>query len=155
MIGEVDTMDLTTQRRMAAQILKIGENRVWFDDEELDEISGAVTREDIKRLINSGTIQKKQAQGVSRARANKIRIQKEKGRRRGHGSRKGSKNSKVSSKRRWIKTIRPIRKKLKELRESEAIERSVYRKTYRMAKGGMFKSKAYLETYLKDHGMMR
>jgi large subunit ribosomal protein L19e len=140
---------------MAAQILKVGLHKVWFDEEDLDEIGGAVTREDIKRLINSGSIQKIQVTGTSRARANKIMRQKEKGRRRGHGSRKGAKHSKVSKKSRWIKTIRPVRQRLKELRDSGSIEKSVYRKTYLMAKGGVFKSKAYLESYLKEHKMMR
>jgi hypothetical protein len=35
-----------------------------------------------------------------------------------------------------------------------SINRSVYRKTYMRAKGGMFKSKGYLESYLKEHKMM-
>jgi large subunit ribosomal protein L19e len=148
-------MDLTMQKRMAAEILKSGYNRVWFDEDDLEEIAAAVTREDVKRLINRGSIQVRQVKGTSRTRANKIRRQKEKGRRRGHGSRKGSKNAKVTSKRKWIKTIRPIRTRLKELRNSGVIERSVYRKTYRMAKGGIFKSKAYLEGYLKEHKMLR
>jgi large subunit ribosomal protein L19e len=148
-------MDLSMQKRMAAEILKVGLHKVWFDEEDLEEIGGAVTREDIKRLINRGSIQKIQSIGTSRARANKIMRQKEKGRRRGHGSRKGAKHSKVSKKSRWIKTIRPIRQRLKELRDSGSIEKSVYRKTYMMAKGGVFKSKAYLESYLKEHKMMR
>jgi large subunit ribosomal protein L19e len=148
-------MDLSMQKRMAAEIFKAGRHRVWFDDEDLDEIVGAVTREDIKRLINRGSIQLKEVKGSSRSRANKIFLQKAKGRRRGYGSRKGSKNAAVSSKRKWIKTIRPIRTKLKELRNSGSIDRSVYRKTYLMAKGGMFRSKAYLESYLKEHKMMR
>jgi large subunit ribosomal protein L19e len=148
-------MDLGMQKRMAAQVLKVGIHRVWFDENDLDEISGAVTREDIKRLIIRGSIQQKQVKGSSRVRANKIKLQKDKGRRKGHGSRKGSKHSKVTSKRIWIKTIRPIRRRLKELRDSDAIEKSVYRKTYLMAKGGTFKSKAYLESYLKEHKMMR
>jgi large subunit ribosomal protein L19e len=140
---------------MAANIMKVGLNKVWFDDEDLDEIAGAVTREDVKRLIARGSIQKKQTVGSSRARANKLKRQKEKGRRRGHGSRKGAKHATVTSKRKWIKTIRPIRMKLKELRAAGSIDRSIYRKTYMMAKGGMFRSKAYLESYLKEHKMMR
>ncbi len=148
-------MSLKTQRRMAAAILKAGRNRVWFDEEDLDDITASVTREDIKKLINRGSIGADQRAGISSSRANKLRIQKAKGRRRGHGSRKGSKNSVVTSKRRWIKTIRPIRKRLKELRDSNKIEPSVYRKTYLMAKGGAFKSKSYLEGYLKEHKMLR
>lgn len=148
-------MDLSMQRRMAAEILKVGYHRIWFDEADLEEITGAVTREDVKRLINKGSINVKQVKGTSRARANKIRLQKAKGRRSGHGSRKGSKHAKVSSKRKWIKTIRPIRRRLKELRDTNVIDRSVYRKTYMMAKGGMFRSKAYLESYLKEHKMLR
>lgn len=148
-------MSLKTQRRMAAEILKAGRNRVWFEEEDLDDITAAVTREDIKRLINKGSIGVNQIKGISSSRANKLRIQKAKGRRRGHGSRKGSKNAIVSSKRKWIKTIRPIRKRLKELRESKKIDSSIYRKTYLMAKGGAFKSKSYLEGYLKEHKMLR
>ncbi len=143
------------QRRMAASIMKVGANRVWFDEGDLEEIAGAVTRDDIRRLINNGSIQKKQASGTSRGRANKLKKQKAKGRRRGHGSRKGAKHSKVSSKKRWIKTIRPIRRRLRELRDSGSLERSAYRTTYNRAKGGMFRSKAYLESYLKEHKMLR
>ncbi len=40
-------MDLRNKKRMAAQILKVGVNRVWFDEDDLDEVSGAVTREDV------------------------------------------------------------------------------------------------------------
>ncbi|MCK4435394.1 50S ribosomal protein L19e, partial [Candidatus Bathyarchaeota archaeon] len=29
-------MDLKSQRRLAAEILKIGENRVWIDPERID-----------------------------------------------------------------------------------------------------------------------
>ena len=148
-------MERRMQKRMAGEILKIGYHRVWFDDEALEEISEAVTREDIRRLINRGTIQEVPVKGVSRARANKIKTQKAKGRQRGHGSRKGAKHAKVTSKRKWIKTIRPIRKRLRELKEANTIDRSVYRKTYMRAKGGMFRSKAYLESYLKEHKLMR
>ena|SRR3990172_9457849 len=148
-------MDLTMQRRMAAQILKAGYHRIWFDEGDLEEIAGAVTREDVKRLINKGSIQKKQVSGTSRSRAKKIKEQKDKGRRSGQGSRKGTKNSKVPSKRKWIRTIRPLRNRLRELRDSGSIEEPAYRKTYKMAKGGAFKNKAYLEGYLKEHKMMR
>jgi len=37
-------MDLRNQRRLAAEILKCGENRVWIDPEEVEEVEKAVTR---------------------------------------------------------------------------------------------------------------
>ena len=36
-------MNLTTQRRLAASILKVGLNRVWIDPERLEEVSLAIT----------------------------------------------------------------------------------------------------------------
>ena len=36
---------LTSQRRLAAQILKIGQNRVWIDPERIDDVEVAITRE--------------------------------------------------------------------------------------------------------------
>lgn len=141
-------LDLRNQRRMAADILKCGVNRVWIDPDAIEDIGEAVTREDIKGLINSKVIRKKQKKGISRARARKLAIQKSKGKRKGHGSRKGRKHARLSKKRAWIKKIRPIRAMLKELRDNAEIDRSTYRKYYRLAKGGTFKSRAHLKTHM-------
>ena len=34
-------MSIRTQRRMAARVLKCGENRVWFDPDAIDDIQAA------------------------------------------------------------------------------------------------------------------
>ncbi len=57
--------DLRNQRRMAATILKCGENRVWMDPDRTDEVAKSVTRGDIKILINGGAVKSKQVQGIS------------------------------------------------------------------------------------------
>ncbi len=44
-------MRLKSQRRLAAQLLKIGENKVWFDEDRLEEVKEAITKVDIKKLI--------------------------------------------------------------------------------------------------------
>ena len=49
-------MNLTAQKRIAAEILKCGENRVYFDPYLMDEIKMAITREDIRNLIKEGII---------------------------------------------------------------------------------------------------
>ena len=41
-------MNLTTQKRLAASILKVGLNRVWIDPERMEEVSMAITREGVK-----------------------------------------------------------------------------------------------------------
>lgn len=148
-------MNLSTKRRMAASILKVGEGRVWFDPEELEGIEEAVTRADIRGLINDGAIQKKQEKGTSRGRANFRRAQRAKGRRSGHGTRKGASGARFPKKRRWISTIRPIRKSLAELRDEKKIDSPTYRRLYGMAKGGIFKSKAHLDMYIKEKKLVK
>lgn len=140
---------------MAASILKVGENRVWFDSEELEDIGEAVTRADIRGLINDRLIQAKQKEGTSRGRANFRKAQRAKGRRRGHGTRKGAKGARFPKKRRWISTIRPIRRTLVELRGSQKIDSPTYRKLYGMSKGGIFKSKAHLTSYAKEKKLIK
>lgn len=147
--------DLRNQRRMAAAILKCGENRVWMDPDRLEEISKAVTRKDIKILIKGGVVKSKQIQGISGGRRRYIQQQKQKGRRKGHGSRKGAKYARLSRKERWIKTIRPIRAYLRQLRDDKSIDRSVYRRYYRKAKGGEFKSRHHLKTHLISDGVLK
>ncbi|ADP77669.1 LSU ribosomal protein L19E [Methanothermus fervidus DSM 2088] len=148
-------MDLSTQKRLAADILKVGVNRVWIDPDRVDEVARAITRESIKKLIKEGAIKAKQKKGISRYRARKIAMQKKKGRRRGKGSIKGAKGARMPKKRAWISRIRALRRTLKELRDKRKISTKTYRKIYRMAKGGMFRSKAHMNAYIKEHGLLR
>ena len=143
-------MNLKTQRRLAADMLKVGLDRVWIDPEALDEVSGAVTRDDIRKLIKEGKIKAKQKKGISRCRARKLALQRSKGRRRGHGSRKGAKYARYPRKQRWMSRIRAIRRRLRELRDSGKIDKATYRKLYLLAKGGVFRSKVHVDYYIKE-----
>ena len=73
-------MNLKPQKRMAADILKCGENRVYFDPYLIEDISLAITREDVRNLIKQGAIQKKYKQGVSKYRKNLRHERKKRGR---------------------------------------------------------------------------
>ena len=148
-------MDLKNQRRIASQLLKCGENRVWIDPNRAEDVSDAITRADVRTLIASGAVSSKQKKGVSRGRAELQLAQRRKGRQRGHGSRRGKKGARKPSKERWMQTIRPIRQKLKELRESGKIDTATYRKYYLKAKGGVFKSRPHLESHLKAEGILK
>ena len=130
-----------------------GENRVWIDPTKIEEVEGAITREDIRALIEQGIIDAKPVKGTSRVRARKRHLQRKKGRRRGHGKRKGKKYSKISRKERWMMTIRAIRKKLRELKDKGIIDRKTYRKLYIMAKSGRIKSKSHLMQIIKEMGI--
>jgi large subunit ribosomal protein L19e len=148
-------MSLKAQKRMAAEILKCGENRVYFDPYLIDEIKMAITREDIRNLVKEGIILKKYKKGNSKYRKNLLHERKKKGRARGIGKRKGTKNSRFPKKKRWMNRIRPQRRELKKLRDRKLITTGTYRKLYKNAKGGMFTSIAQMNRYIKEKDFIR
>ena len=94
-------MIITNQRRMAAAILSqkegrtVGVHRIWIDPDYLEEVISAVQKDDVRRLIEDGVIKARPIKGTSRTRARKAAAQKAKGRRKGHGSRKGTSNARA------------------------------------------------------------
>lgn len=148
-------MDLKNQRRMAAELLKCGENRVWLNPLKEEEIADCITRADVRTAIASGLIKAKPKTGISKARTRHTAAQKAKGRQKGPGSRKGTSNARMSDKRKWISTIRPIRDELKQLRADGKITPSVYRMYYRKAKGGVYKNRRNLKAHMISAGHLK
>lgn len=142
------------QKRLAADILNVGEGRVWMDPDRITEISTAITRRDVKELIDDGVIESKPQNSTSRARARKRQDQRAKGRQKGPGTRKGSKGGRKPEKREWISKVRPLRRELRNLRDEGKIDSAVYRELYRKVKGGAFRSKSHLKTYLEKEGLV-
>lgn len=141
--------DLKSQRRMAAEVLDVGENRVRIDPDETDRVEEAITRQDIRNLIESGAIEKKDKKGNSRGRAREDRKQKAKGRRQGQGKRKGKKTARKDDKEKWMEKIRAIRSRLKQMKEEE-LSNDEYWKLYDMAKGGFFRDTKHLENHVEN-----
>ena len=148
-------MSLKSQRRLAAAILKVGETRVWIDPERIDYVETAITREEIRKLIHEKVVKSLPKKGVSRARARVLAEKRKKGLRKGPGGKSGPARSKITKKQAWINRIRPLRRKMRELKETRAITESNYRKLYDMSESGVFESKADLERYIRTHNMWR
>mgnify|MGYP002761333652 FL=1 len=142
--------DLKSQRRMAAEVMDVGKNRVWIDPEHTDKVEEAITRQDIRNLVEGGTISKKDVQGTSNARSKKNKEQKKKGLQKGHGSRKGAKNARKSSKDEWKEKIRAIRKRLKKMRDEDEVNSEQYRDLYNKSKGGFFRDVKHLENHVEN-----
>lgn len=147
-------MNLTTQKRIAAQLLKVGINRVYLDPEKINEIKEAITKSDIKGLINSNIIRAKPKHGISSFRHKKIKAQKRKGRRTGHGSRKGKQKARLSKKDSWMQKIRAQRGYLKYLHDKKLISPYNYRSLYRKSKGGFFRSQRHIKLYIDEHNLL-
>lgn len=141
------------QKKLASEILKCGPGRIVLNPQKLNEIKEAITRFDVKRLINQGLITKKQKQGISKSRSRKTQEQKKKGRRKGQGSRKGTKNARENKKRSWINHVRKQRKLLKYLKEKQIINNENYKLLYYKSKGGFFRSIRHLKIYIKENNL--
>jgi len=148
-------LSLKSQRRLAADIMKVGEGRVWIDPERIDYVETAITREEIRKLIHEKVVRSLPEKGVCRVRARVLAKKRKKGLRRGPGGKSGGARSKISKKHAWMNRIRPLRKRMCELKDSRAITESNYRKLYDMSESGVFESKADLERYIKTHDLWR
>jgi large subunit ribosomal protein L19e len=146
-------MNLSSKKRIAAQLLKCGEHRVKFDTSELQSIKEAITKSDIRALIKDKTIKKKKETGVSRSRARKILKQKRKGRRSGPGRKSGTHKARLPKKVEWMNKIRTIRDLLKNLREKDVINPKTYRSLYLKSKGGFFRSRRHVKLYIEEHSL--
>ena len=143
-------MNLTTQKRIAAEILKCGVSRIRV--KETKEVEEALTREDIRGLIKNGMIKKIQKKGTSRVKARHILKQKQRGRRRGAGSKKGSVNKKKEN---WMSLIRAQRRVLMEMRGKGLIDKADYQTLYLRAKGGMFRNRKHMISYMRERDMVK
>ena len=145
-------MSVVSQKRLAAELLKVGLSRVWVDPEDTDRVSSAITRGEIRKLIHEGSIRKVPQTGVSRGRTRARRKELLAGRHKGPGSVKGSV---AHRKRKWVLRIRSVRNRLRILRDKRFITTQVYRKLSLMAKGGTFRGAAHLDEYIDTHKLAR
>jgi large subunit ribosomal protein L19e len=147
--------NLTSQRRLASKIMKVGKNRVRIDPARVEDVESAITREEVRKLVHEKAISTAPIKGVSRGRAKVIQAKKRKGRRKGAGSRSGSPKAIITKKEAWMARIRSLRRKLRELKTNRTITEANYRELYMIAGSGRFASIAEMERYAKAHDMWR
>ncbi len=148
-------MKLNIQKRLAATILKCSPKRVKLDPARAEDLKEAITKTDLKGLIGDGAIKRVQKKGVSRARANKILVQKRKGQQKNMGSRKGKPTARNPKKQLWMRKIRTQRALLKELKEKGYLDTKVHADLYKKAKGGFFRSKKHIKLYIDEHKLIK
>jgi large subunit ribosomal protein L19e len=147
--------NLSSQRRRASRILKVGQNRVWINPQKIEDVESAITREEVRKLVHEKAIAASPIKGVSRGRAKVIQSKKRRGRRKGPGSKSGPSTSIISKKDAWMTKIRSLRRKLREWKANRTITESHYRDLYMIAGSGRFTSIADMQRYAKAHDMWR
>lgn len=139
-------------RRLAANLLKTGESRVWIDPQQMERVEGAITREDVRSLIRDGVIRKLPPSTPSRGRWRARREKLKRGRRGGPGRKRGPW---ISEKELWIARVRAQRRFLKLLKNRGLIDSRSYRRLRALVKGGFFRSVSHLKAYSMEHGILR
>jgi len=133
-----------TVKRLAASILKVGRNRIRIKKGEKARAMESLTREDVRGLIDDGAVY-----GIKKVGPRTKPPRKKKG----TGKRRGKKYSRKGKKEAWMERIRSQRKYLEELLKSGEVPAEYKRKVYLKVKGGSFRGKKALLTYLKENEM--
>jgi len=131
-------MNLKKKKQLASKTLRVGINRIAFNDLRKDEIKEAITKQDIRDLHKDGAITIKEVGGRKKIKRRKTR-------------RKTGKIKKKVRKRKqnYVKLVRKLRKYLKELKKQDKLDRETYRDLRKKSRSKVFKSKRQLKAHME------
>ena len=127
-------MKLTHKKELAARALGVGKGRIVLNVERLNEIKEAITKQDIRDLVQSKAITVKGIKG-------RKKVEKRKNRRRKGSVRKNVRNKK----REYILITRKLRNYIAELRRKDQISDDIYFKIRKEIKARSFRDKSHLK----------
>ncbi|MEK6970542.1 MAG: 50S ribosomal protein L19e [archaeon] len=131
-------------KRMAADILGVGESKVWIDSAQLAKAAEAMTRDDIRGLIAQRIVRKRQDAQHSRGAARILHAKKRLGRKSGKGKRTGTKKARSKPREQWISRVRALRKTLRGHQKAGTLKGN-YRTLYKQIKGNHFRGTKHLQ----------
>ncbi|MBN1159720.1 MAG: 50S ribosomal protein L19e [Candidatus Diapherotrites archaeon] len=137
-------MKVVKAREIAAEVAGVGKSKIKIDFARMEDISKAITRDDIRALLKDGGITVSKENYQSRGRARVKHVRRKMGRGRKAGSKKGTLKAREKPKKRWIQKVRALRKELSKQKTEKNLETKEYRTFYRRVKGNWFKNKKHL-----------
>ena len=132
-------MNLSKKKELAAKTLKVGKNRICFNENNLSEIKEAITKQDMRELHSEGIITIKPVKGRKKIIRRKTR--------RGPGKIKKTVNKRKQI---YVKITRKLRTYLKELKKREILSNELFWELRKKIRMRNFRSKAHLKEYLQN-----
>jgi len=149
-------MAISTVRRMASDLLKAGESRIWIDPQRMEDVQKAVTKDDVRILIRQGVVKAYKKKGVSRALGRLHDAKRRKGKAHGFSKRRGTHGARAGGKKEWLLRVRAQRILLRQLRaDGKIVSNAAYRETYLKIKGGAFPDRARVKMFLKEKNYLK
>ncbi len=142
-------VNLRAKKRLVSRIVGVGVHRVRFDNDHLDDIADAITRDNIRSLITANTITFTRIVGTSRGRA-KVRKKQRQKRGRGQGSKKGRKGAREGKKELHIRKVRALRYRLKVYKDRKEITNKQFWELYKMVGGNTIRNVAHLRSLIDE-----
>ncbi len=143
-------MSIKLTRRIAAELMGRGISKVRIKPDRTEDAKKSITREDVRAMITSGGVYALPIKHNQSIYSKELRIKRNKGRGRGPGRRKGSANARMSLTNQ--KKIRGQRRVLSSLKQEKVIDNVLFKKYYKLIKGGNFQTKAQLLAHLTAVG---
>ena len=142
-------VNLKAKKRLASRVTGVGVHRIRFDNDHLDDIADAITRENIRSLITANTIQIKPFTGTSRGRA---QTKKEQRNKRGtkQGSKQGRKGARVGKKEVYVSKVRSLRRLLKIAKDRKDLTNPEFWALYKKVGGNTVRNKAHLRSLMEE-----
>lgn len=142
-------VNLRSKKRLVSRVTGVGVHRVRFDPEHLEDISDAITRQDIRGLITAGRISFAPVKGTSRGRAQHKKDQKKK---RGtkQGSKQGRKGARVGKKEVYVAKVRALRYILRIAKDRKEITNPEFWALYKKIGGNTVRNKAHLRSLMRE-----
>ncbi len=130
-------MKLDNKKAFASRALHVGQGRIVFNVERLNEVKEAITKQDIRDLVKDGAIFINPISG-------RAKVERRTSRRRAGSIRKKA----VNKKREYMILTRKLRRHLAELRKQELITRDKWLELRKRIRAKHFRSKAHMKEEL-------
>ena len=132
-------MNFEKKKSLAVRTFNVGRDRIIFNSQRLDEIKEAITKQDMRDLLESGAISIRDIKG-------RKAVVRRKTRRRAGSVRKKSRNTKTE----YVILTRKLRNYISELRSQKKLSDENFYQLRKEIRAHSFKSKAHIKERLKQ-----